>query len=174
MNLFILSENPEESAKYHVDKHVTKMPVEVYQMMGSALIRRGVSSKEMPTTKAGTPLKGGYPNHPCTRWVGDSMDNFIWAATYGFHLCMEYRERYKKIHFVETKILEMLRFSKSGIFPDIGLTDFAIAISDDSECRKIPNFDSLSAVDKYRYYYIMDKKHIAKWTNTEKPNWYKL
>jgi hypothetical protein len=57
------------------------------------------------------------------------------------------------------------------LLPDIGLTPFAIAISEDMNCRKVEGFDSLSTVDKYRQYYIHDKARIATWKQN-KPSWY--
>ena len=52
-------------------------------------------------------------------------------------------------------------------------TAFAVAISEDAACRKaIPNFDSLSVVDRYRAYYIYDKSYIASWKDREPPMWW--
>ena len=49
----------------------------------------------------------------------------------------------------------------------------AVAISEDAACRSaIPNFDSLSVVDRYRAYYIYDKSYIASWKDREPPMWW--
>jgi len=55
--------------------------------------------------------------------------------------------------------------------PDIGLTPFAVAISDHMNCRQLDNFDDMSVVDKYRAYYMHDKNHFASW-KTERPSWF--
>ena len=48
-----------------------------------------------------------------------------------------------------------------------------MAISEDAACRSaIPNFNSLSVVDKYRLYYLYDKSYIASWKDREPPMWY--
>tara|TARA_B110000196_G_C20450995_1_gene344955 strand:+ start:233 stop:406 length:174 start_codon:yes stop_codon:yes gene_type:complete len=50
-------------------------------------------------------------------------------------------------------------------------TDFAIAISDTMNCRKIEGFDNLSSVEKYRLYYKHDKPFV-KWTKRRQPVWF--
>ena len=58
MNIFILDEDPITSAKFYCDKHVPKMVVELYQQLGSAVIRHGATPDMMPLTKKRTPLRG--------------------------------------------------------------------------------------------------------------------
>ena len=96
MNIFVLDNDPKVAAQLHADKHVVKMVLELYQQMGSAMRRHGATDKDMPLTAKGTPLKGGYHNHPCTRWVGDTRANFEWAAEHAIALCEEYTYRYGK------------------------------------------------------------------------------
>ena len=36
MNIFYLHENPIQSAKWHLDKHVVKMPIEYAQLLSTA------------------------------------------------------------------------------------------------------------------------------------------
>ena len=69
MNIFVLSEDPTEAARMMCDKHIPKMVVETMQMLGSAVIRHGAQPDDMPLTSKGTPLKGGYHFHPCSRWA---------------------------------------------------------------------------------------------------------
>ena len=71
MNIFALSTNPWVAATMHCDKHVPKMVIEIFQQLGSAVRRHGATDSMMPLTQKGTPLRGGYHNHPCTRWTGD-------------------------------------------------------------------------------------------------------
>ena len=99
MNIFILHFNPVIAARMYCDKHSPKMVVELLQQLGSAVIRHGATPDMMPLTKKGTPLKGGYHHHPCTRWCGDSRANFVWAAFHAIELCEEYTRRFGKTHF---------------------------------------------------------------------------
>ena len=36
MNIFYLHENPIQNAKWHIDKHIVKMPIEYAQLMSTA------------------------------------------------------------------------------------------------------------------------------------------
>ena len=163
MNIFVLHKDPIVSARMHCDKHVPKMVVELYQQIGSALRRYGATDDVMPTTKGGTPLKGGYHNHPCTRWVGDSRDNFRWAVQHGLALCEEFKLRYNKPHYCEDGIRMMGELA--DLIPQGELTDFAQAMPD--ECRQ-PN-----VVLAYRIYYKVDKSRFAKWDRgREAPSWW--
>ncbi len=163
MNIFVLHKDPIVSATMHCDKHVPKMVVELYQQIGSALRRYGATDDVMPTTKGGTPLKGGYHNHPCTRWVGDSRDNFRWAVQHGLALCEEFKLRYNKPHYCEDGIRMMGELA--DLVPQGELTDFAQAMPD--ECRQ-PN-----VVLAYRIYYKVDKSRFAKWERgREAPSWW--
>jgi hypothetical protein len=171
VNIFVLDENPYHAAHMHCDKHIPKMVVEHLQMCGSAVIRHGATPDMMPLTKKGTPLKGGYHNHPCTVWAGDSQINFAYAVDMGIALAKEYTFRFGKTHFCEAglrKLKDLTYLMPVGTF-----TPFAIAIADHMECRKLPDFDNMSAVEKYRAYYIHDKKHFATWNKGRvAPEWW--
>jgi Pyrimidine dimer DNA glycosylase len=176
MNLFLLSSNVQECASFHCDKHVVKQITENLQTMVSALIRNGVDQQFLPKTKSGTTPKESHKNHPITRWVGDSYCNFLKSGEIGLALCAEYTKRYSKTHFCEAGI-RYLRDNAKAIAPDlystkIAMTPYAIAIGSDSECRKLPFFEKLHTIDKYRMYYFFDKKDIATWKFTEKPYWF--
>jgi hypothetical protein len=168
MNIFAIDKCPNKSAKYLCDKHLSKMAVESFQMLGSAVIRHGAIEENMPLTSKGTPLKGGYHYHPCTKWAGDTYENFVWLASHGISICKEYTDRYQKVHACQKGIYHLLNMAK--MLPMGGLKDFAIAISDDMNCRKIGGFDALPSIIKYRLYYKMDKP-FATWKQN-KPRWF--
>ena len=72
--------------------------------------------------------------------------------------------------------LDFISWCKDNIYDSLApvgeLTDFAVAISEDMNCRKrVENFNDLSSIDKYRFYYKHDKE-FAKWTKRQRPNWY--
>lgn len=174
MNIFALYANSNKAARHQCDKHVVKMPTETFQMLGSALLRHGADASDMPLTKKGTPLKGGYPNHPSTRWAGDSFENFVWLAAHGLALCNEYSARYEgREHFCRKGIYQMMNLAMSDKvwLPHTGLQPFSIAISEDCECRAIKEFDNLHPVVQYRLYYKMDKAEMATWKRN-RPEWF--
>jgi len=177
MNHFILHEDEWESARMHCDKHVVKMPVETAQMMASALRRAGATDQDFinfgAVTKAGTPYKGGYANHPCTIWTGDSLENFEWAYKHGIALCYEFTERYEK-HHACLKPIAMMRHMSEALnlkWDKCGLTPFAQAMPDEYKVTTGWGYDE--AIEAYRSYYIGEKHSIAQWERgTPAPHWY--
>lgn len=174
MNIFTLYDCPVLSAIHQCDKHIVKMPTETSQMMVSALLRHGADPATMPLTKKGTPSKGGYPNHPSTRWVGNTDMNFTWVGIHGISLCEEYTRRYGKRHFCQDGIEHMLARAKE--IPTGNIEQFPIAINKDSNCCKVAGFDTFDRITQYRLYYAFDKVKIAKWDKRPemRPDWYDL
>ncbi len=128
MNIFYIDHDPRTAARQLPDKHIVKMPVEAVQMLVSACLRHGGNSGVI--TKSGTMHKGGYHNHPCTVWAGDTRANFFWTLRWGQELCREYTRRYGKTHFAEGQ-LQQLAINVPDIDGD--LTPPALAMPD--ECK---------------------------------------
>lgn len=163
MNLFVLDNDPEIAAQYMCDKHIPKMVVETFQMMGSALRRYGATDNVMPLTSKGTPLVGGYKNHPVTVWLGDTITNFVWASLHGIALCEEYTMRYGKRHGCHNGILKMADMMD---YITVGpQTPFAQAMPDE--------YRDSDAVTAYRDYYWCEKRYFAKWDKGRNaPKWW--
>lgn len=128
MNVFYVDHDPRTAARSLPDKLVVKMSVEAVQMLVSACLRHGSDPEVI--TKSGTVHKGGYHNHPCTVWTGDTRANFFWTLRWGQALCHEYTRRYGKTHFAEGQ-LKQLAISVPAIDGD--LTPPALAMPD--ECK---------------------------------------
>ena len=151
MNMFILDHDPQLIAQYHCDKHVVKMITETFQMCGSALIRH--KETNLPKTKSGKTLRGGYHHHPVTKWIGETRKNFLFACCVGIELCKEYTYRYNKIHFCQFGLEQMELLEKS--IPDISdMTQFAQAMPD--------KYKHKCAITAYRNYYAFEKKALLK------------
>jgi hypothetical protein len=163
MNIFVLDEDPQQAARMMCDKHIPKMIVETFQMMGSALRRHGATDEQMPLTSKGKPLIGGYKNHPCTRWAGDCRSNFAWLALHGMALCTEYQWRfvgclgneYTKKHSCHDGITQMANMWDMIPNTFTRMTPYVQAMPDE--------YKMVDAVDAYRQYYIMEKAYFAKW-----------
>jgi len=168
MNIFVLDENPITAARMMCDKHIPKMVVESAQMMASVVIRWGATEEQMPLTKAGQPYKGGYANHPCTVWAGDSFGNFSWLHDHAMALCVEYKSRFGKEHACAEPIAQLWHISpylgSTGAFnSSVTKTPFALAMPDE--------FKQEDAVQAYRAYY--HSKTFAKWEKgTDAPHWW--
>lgn len=135
-------------------------------MLCSALLRHG---NDTPLTTAGTPHKGGYPNHPCTKWAGDGLLNYQWLWDLAYALGEEACYRFEKQpeHYHNFMILRDGTLPRDpDNFPTPALrTPFANATNEwlkaDDEWDVKGKLRLLSAVDIYRLYYIVDKMHMT-------------
>jgi hypothetical protein len=103
-----------------------------------------------------------WRNHPLSKWVRQSINNYRWLARLSVELCKEYTHRYGKIHKYQ-KQLEYLRYHEP-LLSDIPMTPFYLAMP-----KELWQND---AVEAYREYYRKYKRHLAKWKNREVPSWY--
>ena len=157
MNIFVLDENPQVAAQMHNDKHVIKMILETSQILC------GVHHMSNPISTLQVPYKLSHKNHPCSIWVRDCIENYIWLCDLGLSLCEEYTYRYGKRHksqdVIEWCITNIPNLRENG-----DVTPFALAMPD--ECKVN------TAVDSYRLYYITHKKGFSTWKNRNKPEWF--
>jgi hypothetical protein len=167
MNLFILSLNFAECAEFLFDKHVSKIILEIVQMLCTAI--QLVDPTNEITTKIKL-YKIAHKNHPVTIWMRESLDNYMWSIhlVEAMHTEWKYRydhppEKMHKSYIVATYLKEYA--PSADKFPTTGLTPFALAMPE--ECK------GPDAVEAYRkYYQSPPKQKIASWKKREKPDWY--
>lgn len=157
MNIFVLDENPQIAAQMHNDKHVVKMVLETAQLLCGV--------HWVTDSQYSIPYKLSHKNHPCSIWVRECIENYIWLCDLGLSLCEEYTHRYGKRHKSQD-IIEWALVNKPQLKENGDITPFVLAMPD--ECKKT------SAVDSYRLYYITHKSNISSWKNRNKPYWYNL
>ena len=150
MNIFVLDKNPHVAAMYACDKHVVKMILESAQMLCSV------------HPEGTAPYKRGFYNHPCTKWVRASSENYDWMIEHARALCTEYTRRYGKVHKSE-KVIDWCDANRPEL-PDVGLTPFAQAMPED--------YKNEDAVEAYRTYYRNDKRRFATWKDVDPPTWF--
>lgn len=125
-----------------------------------------------PKTKKGTTRKHSYYNHPCSKWVRESLGNYMWLVGYALELENERLARGFNPHFSFSFIKWCQDNTDLAILEseDTFVDNFALAIADDKECRKVVNdFNSLDRVTQYRLYYRYDKP-FATWKRN-RPYW---
>ena len=178
MNIFYLSHNPVECAKFHVDRHTTKMVLEYAQLLSTA--HRVLDGVELSGLSASgrkkkfwtlgdsrdyTLYKATHLNHPSAIWVRQNHQNYIWLSQLLYALCKEYTYRYGKVHKVQREgLLEML-FNWPMNIPMGEFTEPTPAMPDDVKV-------SGDSIKSYRNYYIKNKAHLANWKNRKVPDWY--
>jgi len=169
MNLFILDTDPKIAAQYNCDTHCNKILLEAAMMMANCFDLKTL--EDAPKTKKGTPRKHSYFNHPVSIWMRKSTANLEWAIEHAIELENERLYRGYNPHFSFDFVDWVANSISKSTVAVAGLTAFAVAIAPDKECRKVPNFDKLSAVEQYRLYYKHDKPFVT-WTNRSVPYWF--
>lgn len=146
MNIFILDTDKKLAAEYHCDKHVVKMIVEYAQLLSTAHHHYSTDGTKL--------YKPTHKKHPCTLWVIESKSNYVWLYELFLELCEQYKIRYGKEH---ATFLLLSRSLKNPPLkqPDIGLTDFALAMPD--------IYKDKNPVVSYRKYYLGEKSRFAIW-----------
>ena len=177
MNIFYLHKDPDICAEYHCDKHVLKMIIEYAQLLSTAhRMLDGVeekvlsnSGKRMVTNfkldyKRDTLIyKVAHANHPSSIWVRSSSEHYMWLWKLWHYLCVEYTNRYGKVHMTWKK----LRGELSGLPDNI---DYNVGFQEPPQCmhEECKREDTISA---YRIFYKAHKREFATWKNGT-PTWF--
>jgi hypothetical protein len=171
MNIFVLDEDFDTCAEYHIDKHIVKMPLEAAQLLCSAhwISQVGFIPRKITPTERAEAQKlvtsdfygMTHYNHPCAIWARSSLDNFEWLHCYANALNSEYGYRYGgKSH----KSLGVVNRLPIPNIPRLGLTPFALAMPDELK--------SDNAIESYRMFYMLDKSPFASWKYRSPPPWW--
>jgi hypothetical protein len=166
MNIFVLSLLVNACAKYHCDKHCIKMILETAQLLSTC---HRVCDPDLKEEHDKLDLyKSTHVNHPCSKWLRESVENYRWLFRLFIALCDEFTHRRKKVHKCDTLFRSTLNEVPKNI-PDVPMTHFALAMP---AGYKIYNSDGTpDAVSSYRNYYIQDKMHFCEWTKRDIPYW---
>lgn len=173
MNIFMLDKDPKTCAKYHSDKHVVKMILELTQLL---ICAQYFNHDDAP------PYNGCYKkthvNHPMSKWVRESYNNFIYTYKIAMYLCKEFKYRRNKNHaciYHLRKIRKLKPFEGFEInWEDkvrLKIPDCEYEITDVPLCMP-DEFIGEDAIESYRNYY-KSKVEINKWEwKRKKPEWY--
>lgn len=151
MNIFVLDYDLKKCAKYHTDKHVSKMILESVQVLCTAYYSTGRDEL--------APYKKTHYNHPVAVWSRQSLNNWLWLRDYALELYDEFDYRYNNTH----KSGELLFDLELPDLPVRGLTKLPQCMPDEYKCDDV--------VEAYRKYYNGDKRHLFNWKNREVPEW---
>lgn len=162
MNIFVLDKSPELSAIYHTDKHIVKMPTETAQMISFVYHDEALWKSNVPDFMMG--FSKTHYKHPCSKWIKESLSNFIYAAELGLELYKEYQFRYNKPDkHQRAKLIFEFALKNPAKIEDKGLTEFAKAMDVEYICS--------DPIESYRNYYRKGKSHLHTWKNRNKPYW---
>jgi len=189
MNIFVLSKDPQEAARFHCNKHVVKMILESSQMLCTSHWMHLLESKGKKLTdfkrvrdaqqwlfentpkEAQPPWKMSHVRHPCTIWTNKNISNYMWHLNLCESLLTEYTLRYKKNHKSEV-VAKWLRKNIPVNIESAELTNFVVCMKD--EYKIYQEESRLDPVASYRNYYLKDKVRFAKWEpHANTPIWFK-
>jgi hypothetical protein len=112
------------------------------------------------------PYKLTHKNHPSSKWVRESLSNYMWLVSLTKELCSEYTYRYGKIHKCERDgYVRDLENNKPDI-EDLGLTIPPAAMPDIYK-SKLNTFENI--IESYKQYYYFEKTHILSWKKRNIP-----
>jgi len=175
MNLFILSLIHKQCAEWMFDKHISKMIVEAVQMLSTGKWILDPEDIERKNLKI---YKKCHVNHPSTKWIRASRENYIWTLLMVEAMHNEWKYRYghpaEKMHASYLVAIELAKnMPKRDQFPEEGLTPFALAMPDKYKPKDyICHEDAVEAYKKY--YQSPEKLKISSWKGRDKPEWYVL
>lgn len=183
MNIFYLSEDIDECAEFHIDRHVTKMILESAQLLCMALwadklfgyTPRALTPEEYQELKAVmklepanmdertfVPYKAGHHNHPCSIWLRSSIEHFYYLHNLAYALQCEAWYRGYNTH-KSTGVITSLPLPKHT--PNNGFVPPFPAMPDELKTGNV--------IEDYRLFYHLDKAAIpATWRGRDKPFWW--
>jgi hypothetical protein len=197
MNIFVLHRNPRKSARWHADKHVVKMILESVQMLYTThwvltyprLLKEtsplAVSKlqktlhtpplmefDEAPTQIKDPSQRGFRPvhiHHPCTKWVRESLGNYMWLCQLTLHLVEEHHYRWPSSppHSCEAHVKWLITHPPSKLKQSpLTQTPFAQAMPE--------QYKKSDAIGSYRAFYKgskTDRGITNKYTKRQRPHW---
>jgi hypothetical protein len=172
MNIFVLDNDPVESARMMCDKHVVKMILESCQLLSTAhhvldgdvlVVNTGKRKYTTSICIKKNICKATMINHPCTIWTRKTRSNYLWLWKHAHALANQYTQRYGKTHAMQSMLMGEL-YDIPVNMPNGKLTPFAQAMPD--------QYKDENAVVAYRKYYLNEKARFAKWKFTEEPEWW--
>lgn len=179
MNIFFLSMSIKRCSRYHFDRHVIKMIIEYTQMLSTSwfLLNPGLAQIYFNQHLI---YKATHINHPCSIWVRQHINNYMFVCRLGLQLCHEWRFRYHhtKTHACEPKLQFLFNhpppeinkhvITKTRSNPQCLTVPLPQAMPDE---YKTENKNVYYTVQAYRQYYKSPhKQHITSWTFKDENN----
>ena len=178
MNIFYLHENPIQNAKWHIDKHIVKMPIEYAQLLstahrlldgemylGKTANGRNIKRWRLDDEREDILYKASHINHPSALWVRESIENYYQMFKLYMATLAEFTNRYCKIHGASKPSVFLMRPPLN--IPCVKRTEIPQCMPDYCKVKGNP-------IKAYRNYYINEKESFATWKNKEIPQWFKM
>lgn len=179
MNIFYTNSNPYICAKEHCNVHQNKMIIEYAQMLSSAhrildgtkytiITPRKKTIYELHDERQDILYKATHINHPCSKWIRISNENYQWVYETLYHLCKLYYMRNQK-HHKTSNLLSLLSESPMNI-PIGTFTTPPKAMPDEYKIGDTISSYKNYLCAKYHDWLTRERKMKVEWY-ISKPNW---
>lgn len=183
MNLFLLSWCVEQCAKWHFDKHVVKMIVELAQLLSTAhweLVSPEVSEEKerlFVWQQEKLLYRATHRNHPCAVWVRAHPNNYRFTCRLAKALCNEYYHRFGvdkyHRHLTETIIDHLIENEPKRFPPCFAALVGPHQVTQPAQAMPVEYKVAGDAVAAYRNYYCSEQKqYLAAWKRRDVPAWF--
>ncbi|MBA42491.1 MAG: hypothetical protein CMF62_00590 [Magnetococcales bacterium] len=162
VNIFFLSKDPKKCASYYCDKHVSKIAIEIAQILCNIHQNLGYDAP-YKKCKAIKQTQGVY------KWILESVANYKYSAKLGLALIDEYFYRYDKNEHRTKPVLEWCLKNIPKEIPEKKMTKFKLS-------HRIEAFDKISTdpVLNSKFLYVELKCNGDKWSKRKVPEWFNI
>lgn len=178
MNIFVLHIDPEKSAQSLCDQHVIRMVRETTQLLSTA--HRTMDTIEESDNRFLLVYPEIEPDHPCLKWVMESIHNYNWLFFHAKALYEEYHFRFDKPSNYEIygSHLYQIPHGYFNVYDHLGRTPFVQQLPE--QYKNIMNDDNNATditknnntINAYRNFYINEVSPTTDWTKRTPPDWY--
>lgn len=170
MNIFFLSLNKAECARFYFNKHCVKIILEIAQVLYCAHWTNNLTDDWITTHKNSLNLnvyKKTHANHPMTKWVREHINNYTFACQLGLELCYEYSRRYhNKVHACQIRLEWLLNNKPDKFQVQDYIKSVRTSVNIPRGCTPVPlcmpeEYHHNDLLMSYRTYYIKAKSSIA-------------
>jgi hypothetical protein len=154
------------------------MILELAQLLGTAHWELTIDHNPLLVWKEqGLLYKATHKNHPCAKWVRETVHNYRFLVKLGLALCDEYYYRYGKDKNKQHKTRAILEHLKNHE-PNYILSNEPRELLQPMNITKPPlampdTFKDSDTLISYRQYYRSEQKaHLKNWKKREQPDWF--
>lgn len=163
MNIFVLDANPLEAARFHNDRHVSKMILESAQILSTVHVKLdgiGLAYKRVGKDL----LRPTHMNHPCVAWARAGSANYLWLQALMAALTEQYSARWGATH------------AYAGLAATLATLPRQLPLTASHtrwpQCMPM-RYQGADPVLAYRRYYVAEKQHLATWSPPASvPEWW--
>lgn len=111
-----------------------------------------------------TLYKTTHINHPSTKWVRSSIENYMWLYSLFVELGKEYKNRFKKEHLSIIKLKDILATPPKNLK--------TLGFKEPPQCMPI-EYQEKETINAYKEFYKKSKTRFATYRYSEPPDWLK-